>query len=141
MPQLKSSHPFLIIAAIVLGQLFLSVNSASAQGQIELRMSEVDKNFCPDLQKFVVTVVDEKKAKLDRQAVVKLHDIKRNIDTWDTTSLSDSQITFCSTDFGDYEIEASAVGYLAEHLNWNIGGSIGLVKDRQLQLVMHKDPT
>jgi tetratricopeptide (TPR) repeat protein len=144
MPHLKSSglsRSSLIFATIILGQFFLSVNSASAQGQIELRMSELDKNFCPDLKKFVVTVVDEKKAKLDRQAVVKLHDIKRNIDTWDTTSLSDSQIIFCGTDFGDYEVEASAVGYLAEHKDWNISGSIGLVKDRQLELVMHKDPT
>ena len=130
----------LIIAAISLGQFFLWVSAAAGQGNVELRMNDVQQTFCPDLQKFVVTVVDEKKAHLDRQAVVKLHDKKRNIDSWDTTS-NDSQMTFCSIDFGDYEIDASAVGYLTEHKDWQISGAIGDIPERQLQLVMHKDPT
>jgi len=103
-------------------------------------MHEVQQSFCPDLQKFVVTVVDENRAHLDRQAVVKIHDKKKDIESWDTTS-NDSEVTFCSIDFGDYEIDASAVGYLAEHKEWHISGAIGNVPERQLQLVMHKDPT
>ena len=130
----------LLIAGISLGQLFVWVSAAAAQGNIELRMHEVQQSFCPDLQKFVVTVVDENRAHLDRQAVVKIHDKKKDIESWDTTS-NDSQVTFCSIDFGDYEIDASAVGYLAEHKEWHISGVIGGVPERQLQLVMHKDPT
>ncbi|MGA7892600.1 MAG: tetratricopeptide repeat protein [Candidatus Sulfotelmatobacter sp.] len=130
----------LIIAGIFLGQCFLWVGTAAAQGNVELRMNDVHQSFCPDLQKFVVTVVNENKAPLDRQAVVKLHDKKRNIDSWDTTE-SDSTMTFCSIDFGDYEIDASAVGYLTEHKDWTISGAIGNMPERNLQLVMHKDPT
>jgi tetratricopeptide (TPR) repeat protein len=103
-------------------------------------MSDIHQSFCPDLQKFVVTVVDEKKARLDRQAVVKLHDKKKDIEAWDTTS-NDSDVTFCSIDFGDYEIDASAVGYLTEHKELHLSGAIGDVPERQLHLVMHKDPT
>jgi tetratricopeptide (TPR) repeat protein len=134
------SRSSLIIAGISVGQFFLWVSAAAAQGNVELRMNDVPQTFCPDLQKFVVTVVDENKARLDRQAVVKLHDKKKDIEAWDTTS-NDSQITFCSIDFGDYEIDASAVGYLSEHKEWHISGAIGDIPERQLQLVMHKDPT
>ena len=143
MAQTKRWYPSLsslLIAGISLGQLFVWVSAAAAQGNIELRMHEVQQSFCPDLQKFVVTVVDENRAHLDRQAVVKIHDKKKDIESWDTTS-NDSQVTFCSIDFGDYEIDASAVGYLAEHKEWHISGVIGGVPERQLQLVMHKDPT
>ena len=143
MAQIKRSYLSrfsLLIAGISLGQFFLWVSAAAAQGNIELRMHEVQQSFCPDLQKFVVTVVDENRAHLDRQAVVKIHDKKKDIESWDTTS-NDSEVTFCSIDFGDYEIDASAVGYLAEHKEWHISGAIGNVPERQLQLVMHKDPT
>jgi tetratricopeptide (TPR) repeat protein len=130
----------LVITGICLGQCFLWVSAAAAQGNIEMRMNDIPQTFCPDLQKFVVTVVDEKKNHLDRQAVVKLHDKKKNIESWDTTS-GDSQVMFCSIDFGSYEIDASAVGYLPEHKDWQISGVVGDVPERQLQLVMHKDPT
>jgi hypothetical protein len=107
MAQTKRWYPSLsslLIAGISLGQLFVWVSAAAAQGNIELRMHEVQQSFCPDLQKFVVTVVDENRAHLDRQAVVKIHDKKKDIESWDTTS-NDSQVTFCSIDFGDYEID------------------------------------
>ena len=134
------SRSSLVIAGICLGQFFLWVSAAAGQGNVELRMSDIHQSFCPDLQKFVVTVVDEKKARLDRQAVVKLHDKKKDIEAWDTTS-NDSDVTFCSIDFGDYEIDASAVGYLTEHKELHLSGAIGDVPERQLHLVMHKDPT
>ena len=133
-------HSALVMAGIFLGQFFLWVGAAAGQGNIEIRMSDVPQTFCPDLQKLVVTVVDEKKAHLDRQAVVKLHDRRKNIDSWDTTS-NDSAITFCSIDFGDFDLDASAVGYLTEHKDVHLSGAIGNVPERAVQLVMHKDPT
>lgn len=130
-----------IIAGIFLGQFFLWVSAAAGQGNIELRMSEVQQTFCPELQQeFVVTVVDENKAHLDRQAIVKIRDKKKDIESWSTTS-NESEVIFCSIDFGEYEIDASAVGYLAEHKEWHISGSTGNAPERRLQLVMHKDPT
>jgi tetratricopeptide (TPR) repeat protein len=109
-------------------------------GNIELRINDgVQKPFCQDTLRLVVDVVDENKARLDRQAVVKIHDEKRNIDSWDTTS-KDAEMTFCNIDFGDYVIEASAVGYLTERKQWHVSGIV-IVEERQLQLVMHKDAT
>jgi tetratricopeptide (TPR) repeat protein len=135
-----------IIAAISLGHFFLWVSTAGGQaapispgqGNIELRMNDVKINpFCDALRRLVVTVVDENKTPLDRQAVVKIHDTKRDITTWETTS-NESQLTFCNIDFGDYEIDASAVGYLTEHKEWHLAGA---VQEREFKLVMHKDPT
>jgi len=124
----------LLIIAGISGQLLLSVTPAAGQN-IEIRMSETSRPFCSETQKLLITVVDENGKHLDRQAVVKLHDKKRNIDTWDTTG-SDSDILFCQIDFGDYEIDASAVGYLAEHKAVHLSG---LITERELKLVMHKD--
>jgi tetratricopeptide (TPR) repeat protein len=144
MAQIKKwnlSRSWLIIVGICLGQFFLWVSPAAGQqGNNELRMQDIQQSLCPDMQKFVVTVVDENKAHLDRQAVVKIHDKKKDIESWNTTS-NDSDVTFCTIDFGDYEIDASAVGYLAEHKDWHISGVLGDVPERHLQLVMHRDPT
>jgi len=147
-PKHHLSRSVLTIAGIFLGQFFLWAGAAGAQtgpgqipgpGSIQLRVNDTHINIsCDELQRLVVTVVDENKAHLDRQAVVKLHDKKRDITTWDTTS-NESELTFCNIDFGDYEIDASAVGYLVEHKDWHLVP--GVVQARQFQLVMHKDPT
>jgi tetratricopeptide (TPR) repeat protein len=126
----------LIISGVSVHML-LCVSAARAQANIELRMNNVNINTtCEESRRLVVTVVDEKKAHLDRQAVVKIHDLKRDITTWETTS-DQSNITFCNIDFGDYEIDASAVGYLAEHKDAQFADTL---KERTFQLVMHKDP-
>ena len=141
------SRSLLISAGVSLGQYFLWISPAAGQlppgpasiaSNIELRVNDgVNKPQCSENQKLVVTVVDENKVKLDRQAVVKLHDKKRDIQTWDTTS-KDSEMLFCNIDFGDYDIDASAVGYLTEHMDWHL---TGIVEEREVKLVMHKDPT
>ena len=143
MAQIKKwnlSRSWLIVVGISLARFFLWVSPAAGQGNNELRMQDIQQSLCPEMQKFVVTVVDENKAHLDRQAVVKIHDKKKDIESWNTTS-NDSEVTFCTIDFGDYEIDASAVGYLAEHKDWHISGVLGDVPERHLQLVMHRDPT
>jgi hypothetical protein len=122
--RLYLSRHFFIGAGISLCGCFLWISPAtgqalpgpgSIQSNIELRVNDgVEKPQCPETQKLVVTVVNEKKVPLDRQATVKLHDIKRDTQTWDTTA-KDSEMLFCNIDFGDYEIDASAVGYLSEH--------------------------
>ncbi|MGA2414712.1 MAG: tetratricopeptide repeat protein [Candidatus Sulfotelmatobacter sp.] len=130
----------LIIAGIS-GPLFLRVPPAAAQGnfggQIGLRMNEVQKsNFCEPTQRLQVTVINENKTHLDRQAIVKIHDKKLDITSWDTTS-NEAEVTFCNIAFGDYEIDAAAVGYLAEHRELHL---TGLIQERDFKLVMHKDP-
>ena len=62
MAQIKKwnlSRSWLIIAGISLGQFSLWVSPAAGQqGNIELRMQDIQQSLCPDMQKFVVTVVD-----------------------------------------------------------------------------------
>jgi tetratricopeptide (TPR) repeat protein len=149
MPQIKGSYfsrlP-LIIAGIFVGHFFLLVSAARGQGaplpntagNTDLRMNDVAINlFCDETRRLIVTLADENQAHLDRQAVVKIHDIKKDVTTWETTSLSESQVTFCNIDLGDYEIDAAAVGYLLEHKDCHL---VGTVQERKFQLVMHKDP-
>ena len=88
----------LIIAGIS-GNLLLGVipavgqSSPFAGGSTSLQMNDVDRPTCALEQRLVVTVVDDKDKHLDRQAIVKLHDKKRNIDTWDTTD-NESKMLF-----------------------------------------------
>jgi tetratricopeptide (TPR) repeat protein len=137
----------LMLAGIFFCQSFFWIDTAGGQaapvsnplGNIELRMNDVKINTsCDELRRLVVTVLNDDKAHLDRQAVVKVRDRKRDITTWQTTS-NESEITFCNIDFGDYEVETSAVGYLTDHQQWHLGA--GIVQQRQLQITLRKDPT
>ena len=125
--------PLIIVG--ISGDLLLPVAPVVAQMQTSLQMGEKETPQCALEQRLVVTVVDENGKHLDRQAIVKVHDDKRNIESWDTTD-NEAQMTFCQIDPGDYEIDASAVGYLVQHKDQHIA----LVQDRELKLVMHKDP-
>ena len=75
-----------------------------------MRVQGVKVSDCDQTRSLLVTILDEHKAKLDRQAVVKIHDEGRDTTTWLTTS-RDSQLLFC-IEPGTYDLEASAVGYL-----------------------------
>jgi tetratricopeptide (TPR) repeat protein len=144
--------PLLVLVAGAFFCQFLAiVNVAGAQipnrsgnigpGNIQLRMNDVDLNIsCDELQRLIVNVVttdNDKKVRLDRQSVVKLLDIKRDTTAWQTTD-KESKITFCNIDFGDYEIEVSAVGYLTEQRLWHLAGT---VQERKLEIALRKDPT
>ena len=115
--------------------------SVPMQGNIELRMNDVTiNNSCDENQRLIVDVVrivNDRKTRMDRQAVVKLHDLKRNITTWQTTD-SESKINFCNIDFGDYEIDVIAVGYLVDHRKWHLAGEL---QERKLEVVLRQDPT
>jgi tetratricopeptide (TPR) repeat protein len=110
-------------------------------GNIEMRMNDVDINIsCDENRRLIVNVVgidNDKKVRMDRQSVVKVHDLKRDITSWQTTD-KESKITFCNIDFGDYEIEVSAVGYLTEQRQWHLAGT---VQERKLEIALRKDPT
>jgi len=106
-------------------------------GNIELRVNDVDINpFCDELHRLIVTVMGEDNTHLDRQAIVKLHDKKRDITTWESTS-NEAKVTFCNIDFGDYDLEASAVGYLTAKKDWHLAGT---VQERQFKMVLSRDP-
>jgi tetratricopeptide (TPR) repeat protein len=130
-----------LLAGAFLWHAFATPDLALAQGNIELRVNDADlNNTCDESQRLVVTVVsldNGKKVHMDRQAVVKVHDLKRDITTWQTTD-NDSKMTFCNIDFGDYQIEVSAVGYLTEQRAWHLAG---ILQERKLEIALRKDPT
>jgi tetratricopeptide (TPR) repeat protein len=94
---------------------------------------KVDYGFQRNL---LLTVLTDTKRHLDRQAVVKLHDRKRDNTTWHTTD-NESAVTFYDLDFGDYDIEVSAVGYLTERKELQVTGTLDSVK---VEVVLKRDP-
>lgn len=99
------------------------------------RVLGVKASDCDQARGLLVTILDERMAKLDRQAVVKIHDEDRNTTTWLTTS-EESQLLFCAEP-GTYELESSAVGYLAEHQDLEISPTD---QSPEIEIILHKDP-
>jgi tetratricopeptide (TPR) repeat protein len=121
-----------LFTAVAAGQ-----TNSPMQGNIELRMNDVKINpFCDELHRLVVTVIGEDNTHLDRQAIVKLHDKKRDITAWESTS-NESEVTFCNIDFGDYDLEVSAVGYLTAKKDWHLAGA---VQEREFKMALQRDP-
>ena len=107
-----------VLAGLFLSQFFAFSNPALAQGppldpSTAARFADV-KIGVGDRKNVLVNVFTDLKAHLDRQAVIKLHDQKRDFTVWQTTD-SESLAEFHDLDFGDYDVEISAFGYLPDH--------------------------
>jgi tetratricopeptide (TPR) repeat protein len=129
---------WLIMAFGAFGAL-LSPTFAHGQN-IELQMNDIKVNQCQGGQTMEVTVLDEKRRPLDRQSVITLHERKSNITTFQTTA-SDSKWIFCDIDFGDYDVDVSAVGYLVEHKQVHVVNSNSTLQGVKLDVVLRKDPS
>ncbi|HEV2402508.1 MAG TPA: tetratricopeptide repeat protein [Candidatus Sulfotelmatobacter sp.] len=101
-----------------------------------MRVLGVKVSDCEQSRGLLVTILDEQKAKLDRQAVVKIHDKRKDTTTWLTTS-HESQLVFCGVEPGAYDLEASAVGYLIDRQELQIGPG---TQNPQVEIILHKDP-
>jgi tetratricopeptide (TPR) repeat protein len=126
-------------------QILIWAGAAQAQanptGAIDYRLGnvKVDSEF---QRSVVVTVLNDAKKRLDRQSVVKLHDKKRDNTLWQTTT-TDSETTFYGLDFGDYELEVSAVGYLTAHQAvsvFTVGGIAGSNQELRVDVNLQRDP-
>lgn len=85
----------------------------------------------------LITVFSEgTKTKLDRQALVKLTNQSLQTTTWQTTS-EESEVTFGDLQFGHYDVEVSAVGYLTMHKEFQATNSVAPFK---FELILQKDP-
>ncbi len=85
----------------------------------------------------ILTVFGEKYALLDRQAVVKLDNKNTQSTLWQTTA-DKSEAYFVDLGVGQYEIEASAVGYLTVHQPYNIGSAYNTFR---VEITLQRDPT
>jgi tetratricopeptide (TPR) repeat protein len=107
-----------VLAGILVCQFFASSNTVLAQGppldpSTAARFADV-KIGVGDQKELLLTVLSDAKRHLDRQSIVKLHDLKRDF-TWYQTTSTESVAEFHELDFGDYDVEISAVGYLTQH--------------------------
>lgn len=124
------------IAAVLLGSSLLYFVPAHAQSSnTSLRMGEVSTNYGLQ-QNLLITVLGDAKSHLDRQSVIKLHDLKRDTTVWQTTD-KDSQALFYDLDFGDYDVEVSAVGYKTEHKQVHLTYAM---QSPKLDVTLARDP-
>ncbi|PYX34664.1 MAG: hypothetical protein DMG80_01235 [Acidobacteria bacterium] len=72
---------------------------------------------------------------LDRQALLKMVNIKDQTVLWATTE-GDSQGAFTNIPFGNYDVEISAVGYLSKHQEVHNSNA----PLQQFEIVLHRDP-
>ncbi len=132
----------LIAAVVLLSQIFLSPATAQAQAgpkhQIALGKNDMSMNPCDQGRSLIVAVFDDSKIRLDREAVVKLHDRVRDTETWQTTS-EESASMFCNIELGEYDVEASAVGYFSAHSDLRVPPPPPL--NSRLELLLRRDPS
>jgi len=84
----------------------------------------------------VVSVLNEEKAHLDRQAVVKLEDETHGTSIWHATSEA-SETTFIDLTIGKYAVEVSAVGYVPARREISL---LDLVRSTSVQVLLQRDP-
>lgn len=84
-----------------------------------------------------VSVVDDKNAHLDRQAVVKIYEERSKFSAYQPTSKGSSAVTFDELGPGKYDFEISAVGYLTGRKDVELTSSS---KPVRLDIVLHPDP-
>jgi tetratricopeptide (TPR) repeat protein len=84
-------------------------------------------------------------AHLDRQALLKLVNLATQYATWQTTEESsqgpyDQSLAlgvFTNIPYGNYDVEASAVGYLSSHQELRVGSTL---LQQNIEIVMRRDP-
>jgi tetratricopeptide (TPR) repeat protein len=104
----------------------------------ELRKGQLETAYC-DKKALQLTVLTEKNAVLDRQAVVKLHEPKKDVTLWQSTS-KESEATFC-VDSGDYDLEVSAVGYLTGNKEVEVGVQVVGTRTLKVEIILQSDPS
>ena len=106
-------------------------------GNLENRVRPVTVSTGVQQSNVLLTVLNETKARLDRQAVIKLHDQNRDVTVWQTTT-TDSESVFRELNYGDYDLEVSALGFLTTHMLLGVAPTLDVIR---VQVVMLKDPT
>lgn len=84
----------------------------------------------------ILTVLGDKHEFLDRQSVVKLENKLTHTTLWQTTA-DQSQASFVDLGIGQYEIEASAVGYLTAAKTYQVGSSYTTYR---VEISLQRDP-
>jgi tetratricopeptide (TPR) repeat protein len=85
-------------------------------------------------------------AHLDRQALLKLVNLATQSPTWQTTEdtsqgpydVSGSLGVFTNIPYGNYDVEASAVGYLSAHKELKVGSTL---LEQKVEIVLQRDPS
>lgn len=126
---------FLVLPNSLFGQRLPDQNVPS-EGNTGVRMGDNTLQLGTQ-RNLLITVLNDSKARLDRQSVVKLHDMRRDVTVWQTTS-TESEVGFYDLDAGDYEVEVSAVGYLPEHKKVNVNSALYTFR---VEVALQRDPS
>ena len=128
-------RPTLNVCAILL--VVAAVSDARGQTKFTLPQAtdsaQIYKGQGPAI---VLTVLSDRKLPLDRQSVVKLYSRATKTTTWQTTT-DRSQVVLGDLNFGLYDIEVSAVGYLTVRKQVEVASAVHTV---QLEIVLPHDP-
>ena len=83
-----------------------------------------------------VTVVDANNAPLGRQALIKFHSVLQDTTSWQSTGAG-AQTLFVDQPFGNYDIEASALGYLSSRTTVHVAS---MTDTLDVKLTLQPDP-
>src|SRR5437879_3700055 len=126
----------LIITAVLATAIFAQEPSTDRNpGTLNVQPSIVYQTN-PGTSVAVFKVFGEKlSTPLDRQALLKMVNIKDQTVLWATTE-GDSQGAFTNIPFGNYDVEISAVGYLSKHQEVHNSNA----PLQQFEIVLRRDP-
>jgi hypothetical protein len=94
------------------------------------------ETFNSDGATLILSVYNDLRGLLDRQAMVKLSNPTTNMVVWQTTQ-DKSATTFGDLPLGTYDLEVSAVGYLPEHQTLEVHRELYVY---HLDVALRKDP-
>jgi tetratricopeptide (TPR) repeat protein len=122
---------YCLLAATALGQQNLN-NTPETLNRQFVRIYTTT----PGTGLLVFTVFAEKSSvHLDRQALLKLVNLTDQTTTWQTTE-EDSKGAFSEVQYGNYDVEISAAGYLSAHKEMHVTNS----QLNEFEIVLHRDP-
>ena len=122
-----------LLATLAFGQQMPSTDRIPSTLNVQ---SSVVYRTDPGTSVVVFKVFAEKlTAPLDRQALLKMVNVKDQTAIWQTTE-ENSEGAFTNIPFGNYDVEISAVGYLSTHKEVHASNS----QLQQFEIVLRRDP-
>jgi tetratricopeptide (TPR) repeat protein len=122
-------------------------DNLNGQGSLRDQIAAVRAyRTAPDTGVLIFEVFAERRGvRLDRQALLKLVNRETQSSTWQTTEPASQGVygesaslgVFTSIPYGNYDVEASAVGYLSTHQELRV---VSTLVEQQIDIVLHRDP-
>jgi tetratricopeptide (TPR) repeat protein len=142
-PRHRSSRCFCLIlvclvAAGLSAQQPSTPEATKVTDQRDLLVNMLSYNTAPGTGVIVLTVFDgDKKAHLNRQALLKLISLGDHSYSWQTTE-ANAQGVFTNVPYGRYDVEVNAVGYMGMHEELRV---MDTLRPSMIDVVLQRDPS